>query len=107
MTESDRPKAKPRKPKLYRFVPLPPGFHPVICTFDEACSYARCSRWTGHQKVKQGRWRTFKDGRVRKVEFDSVVEDVERIRTESGIKPPEPMGKRRPGRPKAKAGAGV
>lgn len=49
-----------RKPKPYKYIPLPPDFCPAICTFDEACSYARHSRWTGHQKVKEGRWRTFR-----------------------------------------------
>ena len=86
-----------RKPKPYRFVPLPPNFSPVICTFDEACSYARCSRWTGNEKVKQGRWRTFKDGRLRKVEFDSVVEDTARVMAEGRE---ERVVKRPVGRPK-------
>jgi hypothetical protein len=89
---------KPRKPKPYRFVPLPPNFHPVFCTFNEACSYARCARWTGYQRVEQGRWRSFRDGRIRKVEFDSVVEDMERIRAEGRDEPPP--AKRPVGRPK-------
>ena len=89
---------KERKAKPYKFVPLPPNFAPVICTFDEACSYARCTRWTGYQRVKEGRWRTFMDGRLRKVEFDSVVKDTARIRAE-GREP----AKRPAGRPKTKA----
>ena len=97
MTKSDKPK---RKPKPYRYVSLPPNFHPVICTFDEACSYARCARWTGYQRVKEGRWRTFRDGRIRKVEFASVVEDMERVMAEGRE---EPVGKRPVGRPKTAA----
>lgn len=87
-----------RKPKPYKYIPLPPDFCPAICTFDEACSYARHSRWTGHQKVKEGRWRTFRDGRLRKVIFASVLEDMERTMA-IGSDKIEPVIKRKRGRP--------
>ena len=97
-----------RKPKP-KYIPLPPDFCPVYCTFDEACSYARHGRWQGHVKVKAGRWRVFKDGRKTIVIFASVLEDTERLKAEGGIEPVEPSVKRRPGRPKrsdyARAGA--
>jgi hypothetical protein len=94
-----------RKPKPYRFIHLPPDFSPKNATFDEACSYARHSRWMGHQKVREGRWRVFKDGRKTIVEFASVLEDEERLKAKTGAKPPEPKPKRPPGRPKTKVGA--
>jgi hypothetical protein len=92
-----------RKPKPYRYIPLPPDFSPVICTFEEACSYARCGRWTGHHRVKDGRWRSCKDGRMRRIVFASVVEDTERLIAAGGeqLEPVEPVvEKRRPGRPR-------
>jgi hypothetical protein len=99
LTSRDKPKAKTkRRPKQYKFVPLPPDFHPTFCTFDEACSYARCSRWTGNEKVKLNRWKTFKDGRIRKVIFASVVEDMDRTMAEGLAAEAEPT-KRPVGRP--------
>jgi hypothetical protein len=101
-----------RKPKP-KYIPLPADFCPKNATFDEACSYAKHSRWMGHQKVRQGRWRVFKDGRKTIVEFASVLEDEARLKAETGVKastnaqPPEPVTKRRPGRPKAKTEAGA
>ena len=76
------PKRK-RKYKPLTFIHLPPDFCPAICTFEEACSYARHSRWVGHQKVREGRWRVFKDGKLTKVEFASVLEDTARLRAAS------------------------
>jgi hypothetical protein len=55
----------------------------------------------------------FKDGRKTIVEFASVLEDEARLKAETGVKastnaqPPEPVTKRRPGRPKAKTEAGA
>ena len=67
------------KPSPYKYLPLPPDFCPKYATFDEACSYARHGRWQEHKKVRDGRWRTFKDGRKTIVEFDSVLQDEERL----------------------------
>ena len=96
-----------RKP--YKFLPLPVDFNPVVITVDEACSYARQSRWTTFQKIRQGRYRTFLDGRIRKIEFASVVEDMERLRAGAhqgpvaAPPPSEPAVVKRPtGRPRKK-----
>jgi len=88
-----------RKPKPYKYIPLPPDFCPAVCTFDEACSYARHGRWKGFKKAKAGRWRTFKDGKNRNVEFASVLEDEARPKAESAGKPIESPVKQPPGRP--------
>ncbi len=87
-----------RKPKPFKFLPLPPDFSPAYCTIEEACSYARHERWYAHQKINDGRWRTFKDGRRTVVVFASVIEDTERLRAASNA-PPD-TGKRQPGRPR-------
>ena len=60
---------KRRSPKT---VFLPPGFNPKFATFNEACAYARVCRYTGYQRVADGRWRSFKDGGRHMVEFASV-----------------------------------
>jgi hypothetical protein len=91
---------EPKTEPLYKFLPLPPGFAPLVCTIEEARSYDRCSRWTAHQKLRQGRRRFFKDGRITKVIFASVVEDMERTMADGGGRPIEPVEKRRPGRPR-------
>jgi hypothetical protein len=53
-----------------------------------------CEAWP-LAKIKQGRWKSFKDGRRRVIEFQSVLADEERLKAASA--PPE---KRPPGRPK-------
>lgn len=88
-------KSYERKP--FTFIHLPPDFCPKFCSLDEACSYARHGRWQGHQKIKQGRWKSFKDGRRRVIIFGSVIADEERLIAASA--PPQ---KRPPGRPKTK-----
>ena len=84
----------------YKFLSLPPDFCPKYATFDEACSFSRHGRWIGHKKVREGRWRTFKDGGRRVVIFASVVEDMQRREAEDCGKPIEPAVKRKPGRPR-------
>lgn len=95
-------KSKPTAPydrKPFTYIHLPMDFSPKYCTLDEACSYARHGRWQGHQKIKRGRWRSFKDGRRRVIEFASVIEDEERLKAEG--QPVEPVSaKRAVGRPK-------
>jgi hypothetical protein len=98
------------KRKPFTYIHLPPDFAPKYCTLDEACSYARHARWHGHMRIKQGRWRAFKDGRRTVIEFDSVVEDEERLQAENGIRPKAalvvkktPVG--RPHKPKPKIDA--
>jgi hypothetical protein len=50
---------KPKlKPSPYKFLPLPGDFNPLIITVNECCAYARQSRWTTFQKIRQGRYRT-------------------------------------------------
>ena len=83
--------------KPYKFLPLPPGFAPTYCTVDEACAYARCSRWTGFQRIRQRRWLAFKDGPDYQDRIDTVVEDMKRTKAESRV---ASTGKRRPGRPR-------
>jgi hypothetical protein len=93
-----RPMPKPKvNPK---YLSLPAGFSPVYATVDEVCAYARQSRWTTFQKIRKGRYRTFKDGRIRKVVFASVLADMERLMAGGDGKPLDPVDKRRPGRPK-------
>jgi hypothetical protein len=93
-------KAQENKPKPYRFLSLPAGFDPVDATVDEVASYRRESRWTVHLKLKDGRYEGYRDGRIRKIFFESVKRDRERTIAESraAIAPV----KRKPGRPKAK-----
>lgn len=85
------PERSERKP--FTYIHLPPDFCPKYSTLDEACSYARHGRWHGHQKIKAGRWKVFKDGRRTVVVFASVVADEERLMAASEVK-------RRPGRPR-------
>lgn len=94
-------KPKPRTYKPFTYLHLPPDFCPKYATLSEACSYARHGLWQGHAKIKQGRWKAFKDGRRTVIVFASVIEDEERLMVESGVEPPPaPVEKRRPGRPK-------
>jgi hypothetical protein len=78
---------------------LPPGFNPKYATFTEACAYARVCRYTGYQRVADGRWRSFKDGGRHMVVFSTVVADLERQQAASPtvVKRPE---KKKPGRPR-------
>jgi hypothetical protein len=96
MSESERQK---RVYKPLVFLNLPPDFCPTYCTLAEACSYARHGRWQGHQKIKDKRWRSFKDGRRRVIEFASVIEDEERLKVATSAKA-ESAAKRPRGRPK-------
>jgi hypothetical protein len=82
--------------KLYKFLPLPPDFSPVDCTVDEAASFRRESRWTVFRKIREGKYIAYKDGRVRKIVFSSVLSD----RQASIARSSPASGKRRPGRPK-------
>jgi hypothetical protein len=94
------PKPYVRKP--FTYIHLPPDFCPKYSTLREACSYARHGLWQGHEKIKQGRWKAFKDGRRTVIVFASVIADEERLI--AGGKHPEPVEpvveKRRPGRPR-------
>ena len=78
---------------------LPPGFNPKFATFGEACAYARVCRYTGYQRVADGRWKSFKDGGRHMVEFASVVEDLERMQAAGAVQVKRPE-KRPVGRPK-------
>ena len=77
----------------YRWVQLPDNFNPTDCTVDEAASYRRESRWTVHQKIREGLYQSYLDGRIRKIIFASVRADRERAIAVSR----NPTGKRRPG----------
>jgi hypothetical protein len=83
-----------RKPKNYRFEPLPSGFDPLDCTIDECAAYRRESRWTVHKKIREGVYESYLDGRIRKIIFASVRRD-----RENAIKAGATAKKRRPGRP--------
>ena len=89
------------KPRLYRFLPIPPDFNPKYCTIAEACSFAKCSPWTAYQRLRQGRWKAVKDGRVNKIIFASIKADMaalpERPQGAPSRRPPE---KRPVGRPR-------
>jgi hypothetical protein len=102
-----QPKKPKKAKKLYRFMPLPPGFCPVDATIEEVASFRREGRWTVHQKIRTGVYQSYLDGRIRKIIFASVLADRARTIAEAGgkkkpaVKQPE---KRKPGRPrKAKA----
>ena len=77
----------------YKFLPLPPDFDPIDATIDEVASWRRESRWTVHKKIREGRYETYLDGRIRKVIFASVKADRERAMSAALT------GKRAPGRP--------
>jgi hypothetical protein len=100
------PTNKRRSPKT---VFLPPGFNPKFATFNEACAYARVCRYTGYQRVADRRWRSFKDGGRRMVEFASVIEDLDQQQAASPtvVKRPEkrPIGRPRKPKPEAAASA--
>jgi hypothetical protein len=77
----------------YKFLSLPPDFAPVDATVDEVASWRRESRWTVHKKIREGRYESYLDGRIRKIIFASVKADRERAMSAALT------GKRRPGRP--------
>ena len=81
-------------PVRYKFLPLPPDFDPIDATIDEVASWRRESRWTVHKKIREGRYETYLDGRIRKIIFASVKADRERAMSAALT------GKRRPGRPR-------
>jgi hypothetical protein len=90
-TDDDKP-AKKRRPKR-PFAPLPPNLQPPDLTVDEVASFRRESRWTVFRKVREGRYRSYLDGRIRKVIFASVLADRDRALRDG-------IDKRPPGRPK-------
>jgi hypothetical protein len=92
------PKFKPN-PKLYRFMPLPEGFSPEYCTVEEGRSFAKCSRWTAFKKLREGRWRAVKDGRINKVIFATIKADMEAL-PERAVGSPPTSTKRPVGRPR-------
>jgi hypothetical protein len=77
------PSSRPKKPKPYKFLPLPPDFAPLDATVDEVASFRRESRWTVHRKLREGIYASYLDGRVRKILFASVLADRERAIAES------------------------
>jgi hypothetical protein len=89
----ERPAALPRK-----FLPLPKDFCPIDATPEEVASYRRESLRTVHQKIKDGRYESYRESRIRKIIFASVLRDRERAIAASGA--PPPTGKRRVGRPR-------
>jgi hypothetical protein len=80
------------KPK---FVDLPAGLAPPDLTVDEVAAFRRESRWTVHKKVREGVYRSYRDGRIRKIVFQSVVEDRERAIAASGKTGKKPVGRPR------------
>ena len=70
-----------RKPKSFKFLPLPPDFCPVDATVEEVASFRRESIWTTFEKIKDGRYDAYLDGRVRKIVFASVLADRDRAVT--------------------------
>ena len=83
-----------------QFLNLPPNFAPIDCTPEEAASFRRESVRTTHAKIRDGRYESYHEGRIRKIIFASVLADRERAIAESA-KPP-PTGKRKVGRPRLK-----
>ena len=64
--------------KLYKFVPLPPGFAPTDATIDQVCAFRLESRSTVHKKMREGAYVFYKDGKITKIIFSSVLADRER-----------------------------
>ena len=68
-----------RKPKRFKFLPLlPADFCPGDATVEEVASFRRESIWTTFEKIRDGRYEAYLDGRVRKVLFASVLADRDR-----------------------------
>jgi hypothetical protein len=84
--------------KQSNFLHLPPDFHPLDATREEVASFRRESLTTVNEKIKDGRYQSYLEGRIRKIVFASVLADRERAITAS-LKPPSP-GKRPVGRPR-------
>jgi len=78
----------------YKFLPLPPDFDPVDATVDEVAAYRRESRWTVHKKIREGVYRSYLDGRIRKIVFASVMADRERAMS-AGLTAKRPAGRPR------------
>ena len=76
-----------------KWLNLPPDFNPIDATIDEVASWRRESRWTVHKKIREGAYQSYRDGRIRKIVFASVMADRERAMSAALT------GKRRPGRP--------
>ena len=97
------PKQKPADPKARRSpleIHLPEGFNPKFATFIEACAYARVSRFIGNERIAEGRWEAFREGRRLMVVFSSVRTDLERMRVAGAVSAKKPTTKRPPGRPR-------
>ncbi len=62
----------------FKFLPLPHDFDPIDATIDAVASYRRESRWTVHKKIRTGVYKSYCDGRRRKIVFDNVKRDRER-----------------------------
>ena len=80
----------------FKFLPLPSDFDPLDATIDEVASFRRENRWTVHDKLNKGIYKSYLDGRIRKIIFASVKADRERAMKAV----PPPPEKRRPGRPR-------
>jgi hypothetical protein len=80
----------------FKFLPLPSDFDPLDATIDEVASFRRENRWTVHDKLNKGIYKSYLDGRIRKIIFASVKADRERAMK---AEPPPPR-KRSPGRPR-------
>ena len=63
------PKLREPKQKPYRFVPLPDNFRPLDATIEEVCAFRRELRWSVFQKLKDGTYESYLDGRVRQGHF--------------------------------------
>jgi hypothetical protein len=92
-----------RQPRT--FLPLPPGFDPLDATCAEVASYRRESLRTVYEKVQNGTYKSYLDGRIRKILFDSVK--VDRLAAIERSQKPPPAGKRRVGRPRGGANGGA
>jgi hypothetical protein len=67
-----------RKPKPFKFLSLPENFCPTDATVEEVASFRRESVWTVFEKIRDGRYDAYLDGRVRKIIFASVLADRDR-----------------------------
>lgn len=83
--------------KLYRFLPLPEGFCPLDATIDEVASFRRESRWSVHRKIREGKYASYKDGKIRKIIFASVLADRQAsiARSSSATRKRKPGGQRK------------
>lgn len=81
-------------PKRNPFLPLPPDFCPLDATVDEVASFRREGRWTVFNKICSGVYESYRDGRIRKIVFASVLADRERTIAASRKQPePEPVAR--------------